>query len=208
MAKKLQKQINAELGSLALGGSQVIVQVAPRPVVDGMPSLRVAGVAAGANESGCDQVRILLAHGADDPGRPIEKGASGGELSRIMLAIEVVLAGTDPVATMIFDEVDTGVGGEAAIEIGRRLAALARNHQVVVVTHLPQVAAYADQHVKISKRASGGIMTSGIAALSAKERLDELTRMLAGLSGSDSGRAHAAELIAAADHDKKQRKAR
>ncbi|WP_153504706.1 DNA repair protein RecN [Cumulibacter manganitolerans] len=204
LARKLQKQINAELASLALGGSRVSVQVTTRPATEGLPALRVGRALAGANESGTDQVRILLAHGADDPGRPIDKGASGGELSRIMLAIEVVLAGTDPVATMVFDEVDTGVGGEAAIEIGRRLAALSRSHQVVVVTHLPQVAAYADQHVKISKRASGGVLTSGIAALGEKERLDELTRMLAGLSDSDSGRAHAAELIAAAEQDKKR----
>lgn len=208
LGKKLQKKVNAELGSLALGGSRISVLVSRRPEAPNLPTLGSGSDAAGATETGCDHVRILLAHGADDDGRPIDKGASGGELSRIMLAIEVVLAGTDPVATMVFDEVDTGVGGEAAIEIGRRLAALSRAHQVVVVTHLPQVAAYADQHVKISKQARGGVIASGISLLDADARVEELTRMLAGLSDSASGRAHAAELIGAADHDKKRHRPR
>lgn len=208
LAARLQKQVSAELGSLALGGSRVLVEVTDRPAEPGRPVLGRDRSARGATETGCDRVRILLGHGADDEGRPIDKSASGGELSRIMLAIEVVLAGTDPVATMVFDEVDAGVGGAAAIEIGRRLAGLSRSHQVVVVTHLPQVAAYADQHVKIAKRAKGGVIASGITRLDPEQRLDELTRMLAGLSDSDSGRAHARELLSAADHDKKRRKAR
>lgn len=203
IAARLQKKVGAELGSLALGGSRIVVEVSDRPPGTGLPTLGEGTAARGATDTGCDRVRILLAHGASDDGRPIDKGASGGELSRIMLAIEVVLAGTDPVATMVFDEVDTGVGGEAAIEIGRRLAALSRRHQVVVVTHLPQVAAYADQHVKIQKQARGGIVSSGISTLDADGRIEELTRMLAGLSESASGRAHAAELIATAENDKR-----
>ena len=201
LAERLQKAVNAELGSLALGGSQISIEVSARPVTTDTPVLGGAG----ATETGCDRVRLMLAHGSDDPGRPIDKGASGGELSRIMLAIEVVLAGTDPVATMVFDEVDAGVGGEAAIEIGRRLAMLSCTHQVIVVTHLPQVAAYGDRHVKITKRARGAVLASGITLLGADERVEELTRMLAGLTDSESGRAHAAELIGAADHDKKRR---
>lgn len=204
LATRLQKAVNAELGSLALGGSQISIQVTARAAAADTPVLGGSG----ATETGCDRVRILLAHGSGDAGRPIDKGASGGELSRIMLAIEVVLAGTDPVATMVFDEVDAGVGGEAAIEIGRRLAMLSRTHQVIVVTHLPQVAAYADRHVKITKRAKGAVLASGISVLDEAERIDELTRMLAGLSDSESGRAHAAELMGAADHDKKRRTSR
>lgn len=201
LATRLEKAVNHELASLALGGSRVRIRLSSRPVAADAPSLGGAG----ATENGCDRVQILLAHGSSDDGRPIDKGASGGELSRIMLAIEVVLAGTDPVATMVFDEVDAGVGGEAAIEIGRRLATLSRTHQVIVVTHLPQVAAYGDRHVKIAKRSAGDVMTSGITVLDDDERVEELTRMLAGLTDSESGRAHAAELMGAADHDKKRR---
>lgn len=201
LAKRLGKAVNAELASLALGASRILIDVSARP-----PSTDIAELdGAGATESGCDRVRILLAHGSADEGRPIDKSASGGELSRIMLAIEVVLAGTDPVGTMVFDEVDAGVGGEAAIEIGRRLAVLSTTQQVIVVTHLPQVAAYADRHVKITKRSEGAVVASGIELLKQEQRLDELTRMLAGLSDSASGRAHAAELVGAADHDKKRR---
>ncbi|WP_134325248.1 DNA repair protein RecN [Cumulibacter soli] len=201
LAKRLAKAVNAELASLALGASRILIDVSARPLSTDVPELDGAG----ATESGCDRVRILLAHGSADEGRPIDKSASGGELSRIMLAIEVVLAGTDPIGTMVFDEVDAGVGGEAAIEIGRRLAVLSTTHQVIVVTHLPQVAAYADRHVKITKRSEGAVVASGIELLEQQQRLDELTRMLAGLSDSASGRAHAAELLGAADHDKKRR---
>lgn len=208
LARRLQKRVDAELASLALGGSRIVVLVEPRPATPEQPALGEGTAARGATETGCDRVRILLAHGAGDDGRPIDKGASGGELSRIMLAIEAVLAGTDPVATMVFDEVDAGVGGEAAIEIGRRLAALATAHQVIVVTHLPQVAAYADRHVKILKQRRGGVTASGITVLDDEGRVDELTRMLAGLSDSASGRAHAAELVATAERDKKRQQAR
>ena len=104
---------------------------------------------------GIDQIEILLAANTGAEPRPLNKGASGGELSRVMLAIEVVLAGTSPVPTFVFDEVDAGVGGKAAVEIGRRLAALAAIAQVLVVTHLPQVAAFADRHVVVAKSSDG-----------------------------------------------------
>jgi DNA repair protein RecN (Recombination protein N) len=129
---------------------------------------------------------------------PLHKGASGGELSRIMLAIEVVFAGADPVPTFVFDEVDAGVGGKAAVEIGRRLARLARLAQVIVVTHLPQVAAFADTHLVVEKTSDGSVVHSGISKLDNEGRVRELSRMLAGLEDSEFGRAHAGELLAAA----------
>jgi DNA repair protein RecN (Recombination protein N) len=133
---------------------------------------------------------------------PLNKGASGGELSRVMLAIEVVFAGADPVPTFVFDEVDAGVGGKAAVEIGRRLARLARTAQVIVVTHLPQVAAFADQHLVVEKAGDGSVVRSGVTALDREARTRELSRMLAGLEDSELGRAHAEELLSIADADK------
>ena len=147
---------------------------------------------------GADDVEVLLAphHGA--PPRPLAKGASGGELSRVMLAVEVVFAGADPVPTFVFDEVDAGVGGKAAVEVGRRLARLARVAQVIVVTHLPQVAAFADRHLLVVKSDDGMVTRSGVVALDETGRVNELSRMLAGLEGSSLAQGHAGELLAAA----------
>ncbi|GAA1677176.1 DNA repair protein RecN [Citricoccus zhacaiensis] len=148
---------------------------------------------------GADEVRLLLQPHAGAEPRPLGKGASGGELSRVMLALEVVLAATDPVPTFVFDEVDAGVGGEAAVQIGRRLARLARHVQVIVVTHLPQVAAFADRHLKVTKNSDGdaGFTTSDVATLEGEERVGELARMLAGRADSGSARDHARELLEA-----------
>lgn len=146
---------------------------------------------------GRDRVEFLLQpHPGTDP-RPVAKSASGGELSRVMLAIEVVLAEVNPVPTFIFDEVDAGVGGKAAVEIGRRLSMLAKSVQVIVVTHLAQVAAFADNHVRILKSSGtdGGFTESDVRALEDSERVVELARMLAGQEDSDSARAHAQELL-------------
>ena len=129
------------------------------------------------------------------PALPLHKGASGGELSRVMLAIEVVFAGADPVPTFVFDEVDAGVGGKAAVEIGRRLAKLARLAQVIVVTHLPQVAAFADTHLVVEKADDGSVTRSGVIHLDRGSRVRELSRMLAGLEDSELGQAHAEELL-------------
>ena len=145
--------------------------------------------------SGVDEVEIELAANAGSPSRPLAKGASGGELSRVMLAIEVALAGTSPVPTFVFDEVDAGVGGRAAVEVGRRLAELARTAQVLVVTHLPQVAAYADRHVVVEKSSDGTITTSGLTVLDPEARERELSRMFAGVDESDTALAHARELL-------------
>jgi DNA repair protein RecN (Recombination protein N) len=151
---------------------------------------------------GADDVEIRLAAHPGAPPLPLHKGASGGELSRVMLAIEVVFAGADPVPTFVFDEVDAGVGGKAAVEVGRRLARLARSAQVIAVTHLPQVAAFADNHLVVEKSGDGLVTESGVMRLGQAGRVRELSRMLAGLEDSEFGRAHAEELLAMAARER------
>jgi DNA repair protein RecN (Recombination protein N) len=151
---------------------------------------------------GADDVEIRLAAHPGAPPLPLHKGASGGELSRVMLAIEVVFAGADPVPTFVFDEVDAGVGGKAAVEVGRRLARLARSAQVIAVTHLPQVAAFADNHLVVEKSDDGLVTSSGVMRLDQAGRVRELSRMLAGLEHSEFGQAHAEELLAMAAHER------
>jgi DNA repair protein RecN (Recombination protein N) len=141
---------------------------------------------------------LMRPHPGGDP-KPVTKTASGGELSRVMLAIEVVIASTDTVPTLVFDEVDAGVGGASAIEIGRRLAILAKSAQVIVVTHLPQVAAFATNHLRIIKDTSGAITESTITRLEGDERVEEMARLLSGTPDSDNARAHAAEMLNSAN---------
>jgi len=203
-AQKLECAVTAELEGLAMGQAQLSVLV--RPVVASdieETALTVAGSKLRAGPDGVDEVELRLAPHPNAASVPVHKGASGGELSRVMLALEVVLAETDPVPTMVFDEVDAGVGGRAAVEIGRRLARLARTHQVVVVTHLPQVAAYADRHLVVDKATNAtGLTRSGVRELDEVARVSELARMLAGLDDTDTGRAHAEELLLSAETDK------
>ncbi len=182
-ATRFAEQVTAELTALAMPHARISVAVTP---------------AQGFGPHGADEIEIRLSAHPGAPALPLHKGASGGELSRIMLAIEVVFAGADPVPTFVFDEVDAGVGGKAAVEIGRRLARLARLAQVIVVTHLPQVAAFADTHLVVEKASDGSVVRSGISRLSDAGRVRELSRMLAGLEDSEHGRAHAGELLAAA----------
>src|SRR6185436_7614856 len=199
-AARLAEGTTAELGGLAMPDARLLVAVTPRAAAPGAAdALRVGDALVVAGADGVDEVELrLVAHPGATP-QPLHKGASGGELSRVMLALEVALAGADPVPTMVFDEVDAGVGGRAAVEIGRRLARLAARHQVVVVTHLPQVAAYADRHLLVDKaRSGGGPARSRVRTLDDNERVGELARMLAGLDETDTGRAHAEELLAAA----------
>ncbi|GAB3420248.1 DNA repair protein RecN [Flindersiella endophytica] len=185
--KKLGAAVTAELAALAMPHAVLTAQISP---VDPGPH-------------GADEIELLLQPHAGAPARPVQRGASGGELSRVMLAIEVVFAHTDGAPTFVFDEVDAGVGGKAAVEIGRRLAKLARTAQVIVVTHLPQVAAFADRHYVVRKSDDGSITRSGLLRLEDKDRIDELARMLAGLDDSATARAHAEELLATAAADKK-----
>jgi DNA repair protein RecN (Recombination protein N) len=177
--------------------SELVELAMPHALVSAAVSRRPGALLQAAGPDGVDDVELLLVPHPGAPARPLHKGASGGELSRVMLAVEVVFAGSDAVPVMVFDEVDAGVGGKAAVEVGRRLARLARDHQVVVVTHLPQVAAFADRHLLVVKADDGTVTSSGIVALDDEGRVAELSRMLAGL---DSGlaRGHAEELLAAA----------
>lgn len=149
---------------------------------------------------GRDDVDFLLAANSGLDPRPLAKGASGGELSRVMLALEVVLADQTTVPTLVFDEVDAGIGGKTAVEVGRRLARLAENAQVLAVTHLPQVAAFAAHHFRVLKDDDGNVTSSTVAELEGDERIDELARMLAGQEDSASARTHAQELLALAGH--------
>ncbi len=199
-AVRFSAAVTEELAGLAMPHSRVEVMVTPRS--GGDVSLEVDGVESGVTADGADEVELrLLAHpGA--PSLPIQRGASGGELSRVMLAIEVVFAGVGGPPTLVFDEVDSGVGGTAAVEIGKRLARLARNHQVLVVTHLPQVAAFADRHLVVAKDTGGAITTSGVRVVEEAERSRELARMLAGLPDSDLGIAHAEELLTVARRER------
>ena len=144
---------------------------------------------------GCDEVSMLIQTHKDGPLVALAKGASGGEMSRVMLALEVVVAATHPVGTYVFDEVDAGVGGKAAIEVGRRLHALSKHAQVIVVTHLPQVAAWADSHFLVTKNSDGSVTESNVVQLSPTTRIEEIARMLAGMESSVSAREHAAELL-------------
>jgi DNA repair protein RecN (Recombination protein N) len=179
-AAKLAKVVTAELKALSMPDARLQVSV---------------GAAGRFTPTGVDEIEILLTANAGSEPRPLHRGASGGELSRVMLALEVALAGTRSVPTFVFDEVDAGVGGKAAVEVGRRLAALARTAQVLVVTHLPQVAAFADRHVVVRKARDGSVTTSGLTVLDDAGRVQELSRMLAGLEESDTARAHAQELL-------------
>jgi DNA repair protein RecN (Recombination protein N) len=183
-AKSLAAEVNLELAGLAMAGAELVVEVSQ---------------AEDLGPFGRDHVSILLRSYAAAEPRPIAKSASGGELSRIMLAIEVVLAKGSTTPTFIFDEVDAGVGGAAAIEVGRRLARLSKQAQVIVITHLAQVAAFADNHQRVLKTQNGDITESDVASLSGADREAELARMLSGLSDSTSARQHAAELMSMAN---------
>ncbi|WP_190015502.1 DNA repair protein RecN [Streptomyces lucensis] len=197
-AERFAAAVTAELASLAMPHARVSFDIRQTEDPEGV---EVGGRAVAYGPAGVDEVELLLAPHPGAPPRPIAKGASGGELSRVMLAVEVVFAGTDPVPTYLFDEVDAGVGGKAAVEIGRRLAKLARTAQVVVVTHLPQVAAFADRQLLVEKTNDGSVTRSGVKVLEGEERVRELSRMLAGQEDSETARAHAEELLAAARAD-------
>ena len=194
-AGRLSTQLTGELASLAMPDAVLDVQVRQTATDDG---LEVGERRLRFGSSGVDEVEMLLAANTGSEPRPLNKGASGGELSRVMLALEVALAGTSPVPTFVFDEVDAGVGGKAAVEVGRRLAALAAGAQVLVVTHLPQVAAFADRHVVVEKSGDGSVTTSGLTLLDAAGRERELSRMFAGMEESETALAHARELLASA----------
>lgn len=179
-AKQVSELVSVELMQLAMGGSRFEIGITP------LSDLEL---------SGNDRVEFLLAsHPGAEP-RPLAKGASGGELSRIMLALELVLASEKSVPTMVFDEVDAGVGGQAALELAKRLKKLSESTQVIVVTHLAQVAALADHQIRVSKDSSGDITITSVAELTLAEREVEIARMLSGSPDSESAISHAKELL-------------
>jgi DNA repair protein RecN (Recombination protein N) len=179
-AERLGAAVTGELGALAMGSAALLVDVASRDEL---------------GPTGHDAVQLLLQSYPGAEPRPLARGASGGELSRVMLALEVVLAGSDPVPTFVFDEVDAGIGGAAAIEVGRRLALLAATSQVIAVTHLAQVAAFASNHLKVTKNADGEVTASTVERLEGDARVAEMARLLSGLDGSESALTHAQELL-------------
>lgn len=188
-AASLSTSVTNEIQALSMPHTQFFVEVTS-------PDYRSALKESDFTNLGCDEITMQIQGQIDGPKIALGKGASGGEMSRIMLGLEVVIAQSHPVGTYIFDEVDAGVGGKAAIEVGKRLHALAQNAQVIVVTHLPQVAAWADTHFVVRKSSDGSVVQSGVSKLAQSERVEEIARMLAGLEESSSAREHAAELLA------------
>ena len=188
-ASTLSAEVTNEIKALAMPHTQFFAEVVTPDYAGALKESDFTAL-------GCDEISMQIQGQADGPKIALGKGASGGEMSRIMLALEVVIAKSHPVGTYIFDEVDAGVGGKAAIEVGKRLHALSKSAQVIVVTHLPQVAAWADTHFLVSKSSDGTIVASGVTRLSDSARIEEIARMLAGLEGSSSAQEHAAELLA------------
>ena len=185
VAKKLSVAITSEMTLLAMPNAKLSVQVTTS---DGSKPENFSA-------TGLDEVLFLFTSHTDGKLLPLAKAASGGELSRVMLSIEVVLAKNSPVGTYIFDEVDAGVGGKAAIEVGKRLALLAQNSQVIVVTHLAQVASWADNHFVVSKNESGSVTQSNILEVSGADRRKEIARLLSGQEDSKTAQEHAGELL-------------
>lgn len=178
-AQRLGEAVTEELRALAMPDARLTVSVSP-----------------GAESAfGRDDVSLLLAPHPGAVPRPVSRGASGGELSRVMLAIEVVIAAVDPVPTFVFDEVDAGIGGAAAIEVGRRLARLAQSSQVIAVTHLAQVAAFATNHLTVVKETGDSVTASDVRRLEGADREAEMARLLSGMPDSDAALLHARELL-------------
>ena len=186
-ASKLSKEVTKEIQQLSMPHTSFYCQVQSADY----NALKESDFTA----LGCDEIAMLIQGHKDGPLVPLAKGASGGEMSRVMLALEVVLAATHPVGTYVFDEVDAGVGGKAAIEVGRRLHALSQHAQVIVVTHLPQVAAWADSHFVVTKNSDGSVTESNVRKVVKEDRVEEIARMLAGMESSTSAREHATELL-------------
>jgi DNA repair protein RecN (Recombination protein N) len=185
-AEKLSKLVTAEIKNLSMPNSQFIID----------QKLADADVPKNYTLAGLDEISILFAAHTGASPLPLNKVASGGELSRVMLALEVVIAEAEPVGTYIFDEVDAGVGGKAAVEVGRRLAKLAKSAQVIVITHLAQVAVWADNHLVVKKSESGSVTQSDVIEMSDEARKVEIARMLSGQENSQTAQEHATELLA------------
>ncbi|MFM8205596.1 MAG: DNA repair protein RecN, partial [Actinomycetales bacterium] len=183
-SERLAKQVTEEIRQLSMSAAEFKVNV-----------MSNEGEAQVFTEWGIDRVEMLFLSHKGGAFLPISKSASGGELSRVMLALEVVVASKFPLGTYLFDEVDAGIGGKAALEVGKRLKKLAENAQVIVVTHLPQVAIWADRHLLVVKDSNGAITQSSISVLSGNDLESEIARMLSGLEESEHAQEHARELL-------------
>jgi DNA repair protein RecN (Recombination protein N) len=190
---RLETAVLAELGALDLETAVFRVRLARERAGDGDLGVGPEGWRLGPR--GVDQAEFLFSASPGEDARPLARIASGGELSRTMLALKVVLAATDAVPILVFDEVDVGIGGKTADTVGRKLRQVARVRQVLCVTHLPQIAAYADQHFRVEKREEGGRTSTTVAALVKGDRVREVARMLGGESVTDTSLRHALELI-------------
>ncbi len=188
VAKALADEVTIEVRGLAMPYAQFVVDIQPAEL----------------SESGADRVEFLFTANPGTPPTPLAQAASGGELSRLMLALEVVLADVQSPSVMVFDEVDAGVAGAAAIAVGQRLARLALTRQILVVTHLPQIAAFADQHFYVSKTSDGRTTSTDVVELFAEQQHREVARMMAGLEQSDSALAHSQELLTLATEFKEK----
>ena len=186
-ADKLSKLVTAEIQQLSMPHASFVAKVNSADYS--------APKESDFTSNGCDEIAMFIQGHKDAPLVALARGASGGEMSRVMLALEVVIASTHPIGTYVFDEVDAGVGGKAAIEVGKRLHQLAQHAQVIVVTHLPQVAAWADSHFVVTKNNDGVVSQSDVRNVSGEDRIEEIARMLAGLENSTSAREHATELL-------------
>jgi DNA repair protein RecN (Recombination protein N) len=186
-ADKLSKLVTAEIQQLSMPHASFVAKVNSADYS--------APKESDFTSNGCDEIAMFIQGHKDAPLVALARGASGGEMSRVMLALEVVIATTHPIGTYVFDEVDAGVGGKAAIEVGKRLHQLAQHAQVIVVTHLPQVAAWADSHFVVTKNNDGVVSQSDVRNVSGEDRIEEIARMLAGLENSTSAREHATELL-------------
>jgi DNA repair protein RecN (Recombination protein N) len=195
-AKELEARLKTEFEALGLGRAELSVSIGRTPDPEGAysgkdGSFRLAS-------TGVDSVEFLFCANPGEELKPLRKVASGGELSRVMLGLKGALAQADPVSTLVFDEIDTGIGGKVAEAVGRRLSRISRNHQVVCITHLPQIAKYAEQHLLVTKSSRAGRVLTGIRILTDEERVEELARMTSGATVTRASLAHAREMLESA----------
>ena len=198
-AKALADAVAAVLVDLGFPAGIFDVSLGRRPAGPDEAAIELDGDAVAFDAAGADQVVFVLAPNPGEPARPLARIASGGEMSRVALAIKQVLAEADDTPTLVFDEVDAGIGGRSADPVGRSLWALARRHQVLCVTHLPQIAAHADAHYRIAKRERDGRTVTEVEALDREGRIVELAQMLGGQGGGQATLASARELLDRAD---------
>jgi DNA repair protein RecN (Recombination protein N) len=196
-ARTLQSRVEAALGELGIAGARLTPHDNPHHVREGdAPACVFDGKRLSAQ--GWDRVELLLAANPGEEARPLQRVASGGELSRIMLALKRILSRADQVATYVFDEVDAGIGGAVADVVGRQIKAVAGEKQVVCITHLAQIAAYADAHFRVEKGAEKGRVRTVVRRLDADARKEEIARMIGGVKITPKARAHAEEMLKAA----------